>query len=183
MTSPPPNRQDQAPTVRLQPQWPAALVAGLVGALAIWLAWPRIFPGPGQANERTLPGLDRRASRLQQITDPVKRDLQCYEITAFGRELDRSLAPDAHVFISGVLGKDNCLKIHWYWFLRNYLFPREVEISADRKPIFHVGWFEGVPYQSLAELRRKGFDVLLLMPTNDTTVAHLMILNQKGVFK
>jgi len=183
MTSPPPNRQNKTPAVRRQLQWPVALVTGLVGALAIWLAWPRIFPGPGQANERTLPGLDRRASRLRQITDPVQRDLQCYEITAFGRELDRSLAPDAHVFISGLLGKDNYLKIHWYWFLRNYLFPREVEISLDRKPIFHEWWYEGVPSKSPDELRANGFDLLLVIPATNTNKLSLIPLTRKGVLK
>lgn len=179
MTLPPPNRQNKTPAVCLKLQWPVALVTGLVGALAIWLAWPKIFPGPGL----TLPGLDRHASQLRQITDPVTRDMQCYVISACGRALDRALPPDAHVFLSGVLGKDNCLKTHWYWFFRNYLFPREVEISLDRKAIFHEWWYEGVPYKSRAELRANGFDLLVVIPLTNTNKLPLIPLTRKGVLK
>jgi hypothetical protein len=182
MTSPPPNRQNQTPAVSLRLQWPMALVTGLVGALVVWLAWPKIFPGPGQADEMTLPGLDRRASQLRQITDPVKRDAQCNETSAGARSLDRALAPDAHAFLAGMLGKENASKLGYYFFLRNYLFPREVEISLDRKAIFHEWWFEGVSYKSPAELRANGFDILLRMPTNGGEIEYIA-LTRKGVPK
>jgi len=184
MPLPPPNRQNKTPAVSFQLQWPVALVTGLVGVLAVWLAWPKMFPGPGQADETTLPGLDWRASQLRQITDPVKRDFQCVPMSACGRLLDRTLAPDARVFLAGMLGKENGPRLGYYFVFRNYLFPREVEISLDRKAIYHEG-FEGVPYKSPAELRANGFDILLLMPMMPTNSAkiHYIALTQKGVLK
>jgi hypothetical protein len=179
---PPPNRQNKAPAASSQLQWPVALVTGLVGTLAVWLASPQIFPGPQQANEMTLPNLARRAAQLRQITDPVERDKFCVPLSAYGRALDRALAPDARVFLSGMLGKDNGPKLGYYFFLRNYLFPREVAISLDRKAIFHEGWFEGVPCESPTELQTNGFDLLLLMPTNSNNI-QIIPLTQKGVPK
>ena len=185
MPLPPPNRQNKTPAVSRQLQWPVALVTGLVGALAVWLAWPKMLPGPGHTDETTLPGLDRRASQLRRITDPIQRDSLCIQMSAWGRLLDRSLAPDAHVFLDGMLGKDNGVRLGYYFVFRNYLFPREVEISMDRQAIYHEGWYEGVPYKSPAELRTNGFDLLLQMPTVPTNGAkvHYIALTRKGVLK
>ena len=130
---PPPNRQNATPPARPHPQWPVIFVTLLIGVTAIWLAWPQVFPGPDQANAMTLPNLDQRASELAQITDLVQRDSYCVPLSAYGRALDRALPPDARVFFSGMVGETNGPKLGYYFFLRNYLFPREVAISLGDK--------------------------------------------------
>jgi hypothetical protein len=152
----------------------AKFVTLLVGATAIWLAWPQFFPGPEQANEMTLPNLSRRASFLRHIADPVERDKYCVPLSSFGRALDRALPPDARVFFSHMTGETNGPKLGYYFFLRNYLFPREVQISLGDKAIFHeTGWFEGTPCDSPAELQTNGFDLLVRYGTNGFTLVPL----------
>lgn len=179
---PSPNRPNAILTARPRPQWPVIFVTLLMGVTAIWLAWPQVFPEPDQTSAATLPNLNRRASVLEQITNLVERDSYCVPLSAYGRALDRALAPDARVFLSGMIGKDNAGRGGYYFFLRNYLFPREVDISLGDPAIFHEGWFEGVSCDSPDALRTNGFDLLLRMPTNSD---HLEIipLTPKGVPK
>lgn len=179
---PQPKRQNATPPARPRPQWTVILVTLLIGAMAVWLAWPQVFPGPEQANEMTLQNLNRRASELEQITNLVQRDSYCVPLSAYGRALDRALAPDARVFLSGMIGEANGPKQGYYFFVRNYLFPRTVEISLGGKVVYHEGWFEGTPCDSPAELRTNGFDLLLLMPTNSNDI-QIIPLTQKGVPK
>lgn len=132
----------------------------LVGALAASLVIAQI------GYTRSLPNislysLDQRANELSQITDPIQRDERCVQLSAIGRQLDKALAPDARVFISGMLGQTNAANLDYYYFLRNYLFPRDVEISTDTNLVFHEGWFEGSPYDSPEELKADGFDLLI----------------------
>jgi hypothetical protein len=177
---PPPTRQNASPPPPPRPQWAAISVTGLVGLTAICLAWPQVFPGRAQANEATLRNLSLRASQLRKISDPIERDKFCIPLSAYGRTLDRALAPDARVFLSGMLGKQNGPRGGYYFFLRNYLFPRTVEISLDGKAVYHEGWFEGVPCDSPDVLRTNGFDLLLLMSTNSDNI-QILPLTDKGV--
>jgi hypothetical protein len=179
---PQPNRHKATPPARPRPQWTVILTTVLIGVTAVWLAWPQVFPGPEQANAMTLPNLSQRAAELEQITNLVQRDSMCVPLSAYGRSLDLALAPDARVFLSGLIGKDNGGRGGYYFFLRNYLFPRTVEISLDGKALYHEGWFEGVPCDSPAILRTNGFDLLLLMPTNSNNI-EIIPLTQKGVPK
>ena len=139
----------------------------LVGTLAAGLAWPQVFPGPEHADEANLPNLSKRATMLQGVTDPIQRDQLCIGLSAYGRQLDRIIPKDAHVFLSGVVGKEHGGKLGYYYFLRNYLFPREVEISIDRKAVFLAEGFEGRDAQSVEELRASGFDLLLKIGEGD----------------
>jgi len=177
---PQPNRQNATPPAKPRPQWPVIFVTLLIGVTAIWLAWPQVFPGPEQANETTLPNLNQRASQLRQITDPVQRDSFCVPLSAYGRALDRALAPDARIFFSGMLGETNGSKLGYYFFFRNYLFPREVQISLGDNAVFHEWGFSGTPCDSPAELQTNGFDLLVRYGTNGFT---LIPLTQKGVPK
>ncbi len=132
----------------------------LIGALAASLVIAQI------GYMRSMPdislyALNQRASELSQITDPIQRDEHCVALSAVGRQLDKALAPDARVFISGMLGQTNAANLDYYYFLRNYLFPRDVEISLGTNLIFHEGWFEGTPYDSPEELKTNGFDLLI----------------------
>ena len=142
------------------PPWNVCLATALAGALAVSVLWPRFFPEASTADD-ALSDLSQRAARLRQVSDPVERDRLCTPLAAYARALDRSLAPEARVFVSGILGKENGTRIGVYYFLRNYLFPRTVEISRDGRPQFHESWFEGVPDDSAEQLRADGFDVLV----------------------
>ncbi|MGA3284858.1 MAG: hypothetical protein ABSD57_10435 [Verrucomicrobiota bacterium] len=178
---PQPKRQNATPPARLRPQWPVILVTVLIGVMAIWLALPQVFPGSEQqANEITLPNLNRRASELEQITNLVQRDSYCVPLSAYGRALDLALPPDARVFFSGMVGETNGPKLGYYYFLRNYLFPREVAVSLGDKAIFHEGWFAGTPCDSPAELETNGFDLLVRYGANGFA---LVPLTQNGVPK
>ena len=161
--------------------WPESLIAILVGGFAAFLVWPQIFPGPEQANAANLPNLDKRVIALRQISDPVQRDSFCVGLSAYGRQLDQHIAKDAHVFLSGIVGKENAGRGGYYYFLRNYLFPREVEISVDRKGVFRQFGFEGVDVTSLDQLRTNGFDLLIKIGTNDSF--SLQPITEKGVPK
>jgi hypothetical protein len=148
-----------APMKNAQP-WHAWLVTALVGATAVGLVWPTVFPDAG-AVENSLPGWNRRATQLGRVADPVERERLCTPLAAYGRSLDRTLAPGARVFLAGILGKENGTRIGVYYFLRNYLFPRTVEISRDGRPVFHESWYEGVPGDDPDGLRADGYDVLV----------------------
>jgi len=158
----------------------------LIGTAAVCLAWPQVFPGTDRASELTLPNLNQRASGLGRVTDLVQRDSFCVPLSAYGRALDRALAPDARIFFSGMLGEANGPKLGYFFFLRNYLFPRELDISLGDRAIFHMGhyggWFEGTPCDSPAELRTNGYDLLLQMPTNSDHI-QIIPLTQKGTPK
>lgn len=136
------------------------MATALAGALSVSVLWPRIFPGAGTTDD-VLGALGQRATMLRQVSDPVERDRLCTPLAAYCRALDRSLVPEARVFVSGILGKENGTRIGVFYFLRNYLFPRTVEISRDGRPQFHETWFEGVPGDSPEQLRADGFDVLV----------------------
>jgi len=161
--------------------------------MSVFLTWPQVFSGPEPAGHPaspkpptlpnpSLPSLSQRAAMLRQITDPVERDKLCTPFSAYGRSLDRGLPPDARVFLSGIIGRDNGSRRRVYYFLRNYLFPRSVEISLDGKAVFHEEWFEGVPCESPEELRTKGFDLLLLMAPHSDDI-QVIPLTPKGALR
>ena len=181
---PPSNRKSEASLATpagLYAQWPTMLVTLLIGTMAACLAWPQIFPGSGQDNKETLPNLDRRVAMLRQVDDPIRRDSFNGGFNAFARQLDRTLPKDARIFLSGMIGKNNESQVGYYFILRNYHCPRTVAISLDDKPVFHDGWFEGIPCDSPGDLRTNGFDLLLGFSTNNTL--RVIPLTQKGVPK
>jgi hypothetical protein len=174
-----PTRQPAASATGSQPDWVAVAATILIGVVAIGLLWPQVFPGPDQANAATLPNLSRRATMLEQVTNLIQRDSYCIPLSAYGRTLDHALAPDARVFLSGVLGKENAGRSGYYYFLRNYLFPRDVEISMDHQVVFSEDGIQGVDTTSPEELRTNGFDVLLKM--DDGGRISILPLTEKGV--
>jgi hypothetical protein len=137
----------------------------LIGAMAAGLGTAQIFY-LRQSPDLALPIVNQRVALLRQAADPVKRDALCIPMSAYARKLDRVLDPNARVFITGMLGKTNAANLGYYCFLRNYLFPREVQISLDGKPIFRDGWYEGVPCDAPDPLRAKGYDLLMVPGTN-----------------
>ena len=79
-----------------------------------------------------------------------------------------------------MLGEEHGPRLGYYYFLRNYLFPREVDISLGRRAVFREGYFEGVPCNSPEILQTNGYDVLLQMATNSDNI-QIIPLTPKGV--
>src|SRR5690242_1994571 len=103
------------------PRWPMLVVTGLLAAAVTFIIAP--------SQPRGLEALARR--RAEIISHPITRDL--YPPIVFFRELDARLSPNARIFFSGMIGQENVRQMHYYYFARTYLFPREVEISLDHK--------------------------------------------------
>jgi hypothetical protein len=149
-----------------------------VGVLAVDLVIAQ--PDYTQKNpDLSLSLLNQRADFLSQITDPIQRDQNCIGLSAMGRQLDKALAPDARIFISGMLGPTNASKSGYFFFLRNYLFPRDLEISLNTNVICAPDGFEGTPCDSPAELQTNGFDLLIRSENN----FDLVPLTKKGLPK
>ncbi|HEU6449419.1 MAG TPA: hypothetical protein VFV23_13385 [Verrucomicrobiae bacterium] len=109
-----------------------------------------------------LPNLDKRAEMLAPISDPVQREQYCIGLSAYGRALDRAIPPDAKIFMSGVVGKNGESHLAYYYFLRNYLFPRDLEISLGKPAaLTSDSWFEGADCNSPEMLKTNGFDLWL----------------------
>jgi len=141
---------------------PELILTLLVGITAVCLAWPQIFPDATQSNEMNLPNLGKRAEMLSHISDPVQREQYCIGLSAYGRALDRAISPDARIFMSDVAGKENSSHIAFYYFLRNYLFPRDLEISLGKSAVLTAdSWFDGVNCDSPEVLKTNGFDLQL----------------------
>jgi hypothetical protein len=157
------------------------LVTVLVSLTAAVLVVKQLARKPDSDGEPRLQDLDRRAAVLRKITDPVQRDGLCVPLSAYGRALDRALPRDSRVFLSGMVGKTNGGKLGYFYFLRNYLFPRDVEISLDAKPLFKGEWYEGVPCDSAAQLQTNGFDLFIRLGQNDAF--QLIPLTTNGIPK
>lgn len=100
----------------------------------------------------------RRANVLRHITDPVQRDQLCRIDSADDRNLDRSLDPQARVFLIGLLGETNAPRLGMYFYLRNYLFPHDIEISLGTNLVYSEQGFIGTPCDSITLLQSNGFD-------------------------
>jgi hypothetical protein len=156
---------------------PGLIITLLAAILAVCLVWPQIFPGPDQANAMNLPNLDKRAAMLRQTSDPIRRDSVCIGLSAMGRQLDQALQPDARVYLAGMLGTSNAPALGYYYFLRNYLFPRDVQISLG-PVVFADNGFYGTNSDSPAVLQTNGFDIIIGFPNNQIQV---LPLTSKGV--
>ena len=131
------------------------------------------------ANQMSLENLSKRAAMLQQMNDPIQRDQYCVGLSALGRQLDKALQPDARVYLAGMLGPTNKPALGYYYFLRNYLFPRDVEISIG-PPVFKDDGFNGVEAESPGILKSNGFDIAIGFPNNQIQV---LPLTPKGALK
>ena len=160
------------------------ITAVVFGLLVAQLTWAKTFqrlelgenPGPnsGVNNlELSLAYLDDRATKLEAITNWIERDSHCIGLSAMGREFDAGLSPDARVFVAGMLGPTNLPKVGYYYFLKNYLFPRHVEVSLDGKAYSDGDGFHGIPSDSPDVVRSNGFDVMIEFNDNRPRVIPL----------
>jgi hypothetical protein len=159
-------------------RWPGIVVVLLVAAVAFGLLVAQFSWADDPGNQLSLSNLDQRVPFLESITNWVQRDRACVPLSAMGRELDAALPPDARVFVSGMLGPTNVSKAGYYYFLKNYLFPRDVDISLDGKSYGSNDGFYGVPCDSPDVLRSNGFDLMIQFTDNRP---ELIPLTPKGV--
>lgn len=145
------------------------VVTGLIAVGVALLVTPNELSGL-RASEH------REQLILSHRSDPKYREF--FPAVAFYRKLDGQLAPDARIFFSGMIQRP---KLYQYFFANTYLFPRDIQISLDGKPIYHNETFEGVDSDSPDEVRRAGFDVMLSIG-KDGNVS-VMPLTPKGALK
>jgi hypothetical protein len=144
---------------------PGIIVTVLIAIVALCLVWPQIFPDPEQPNQMNLPNLGKRAVMLRPVTNPIQRDSVCIGLSALGRQIDQALQPSARVYLADMLGPTNAPALGYYYFLRNYLFPRDVEISLG-PVVFHDKDIEGTGSDSPDVIKSNGFDIILAFPNN-----------------
>ncbi|MGD0743612.1 MAG: hypothetical protein ABSA45_00505 [Verrucomicrobiota bacterium] len=153
----------------------------LVGIVACGLVVAELAPASNPEGKANLAALNQRVTVLRQIDDPIRRDSYCVPLSAYCRALDHALDKNARVFLSGMVGRENAGRGGYYYFLRNYLFPRDVEISLGRPAIFYNEWRDGVDCDSPETLRTNGFDLFLRFETNNNIA--IIPLTEKGVPK
>lgn len=152
----------------------------IIGIMAAGLVVSSLAPASRAADQQTnLALLNERAAVLSHVSDPVERDKMCIPLAAYGRALDRALDKNARIFISGVVGTKNTGNGGYYFFLRNYLFPRDVEISLGQPPVFTCEWAAGIDCDSPQVLQSNGFDLLVRLGSNGQV--SLIPLTVKGV--
>ncbi len=162
------------PAPRVALDVPGLVVTILVMIFAAALVWPQLGEPQDPNNQMMLANLNDRVALLESATNWVQRDEMCVPLSAYARELDQSLKPGARVFLTGMLGETNAPALGYYFFLRNYLFPRYVGISLDGKAVFtENSGFYGVPCDSPAVLKTNGFDLMIQYANNQMQLVPL----------
>jgi len=158
--------------------WGAFAATLLVGCVAFWLVACQYYfaQNPADVNVSVI-NLNARVLVLEQITNWCDRDSLCIPLAADARMLDTTLDPRARVFVTGMLGQTNAPKLGFYYFLRNYLFPRDVDISLDGKAVPESYGFSGVACDSKSVLKTNGFDLMIQVVNNQLK---LTPLTQRG---
>jgi hypothetical protein len=174
---------DEIPTPAPPPparaiDWPAVVVTLLVGAAAFGLIAAQFSWAHNPTNQYSLANLDARVPLLESTTNWVQREQYCVPFAHFARDLDSRLRPNARVFITGIVGSTNMSHAGFYFYLKNYLFPRDVEISLDGKSIIGNDRFYGVPCSSTNVLKANGFDMMIKF---SNSMQQVITLTSNGV--
>jgi hypothetical protein len=144
---------------------PHLIVTILVVAVAAGLVIAQFSYAQDPNSQISLANLDKRADVLSQITDPVEREKLDIGLSAEGRQLDAVIPKDARVFMTGMVGHTNQPSLGYYYFFRNYLFPRDLEISLDQGH-FGKGGFYGTTTDDPEVARTNGFDLMIRFDNN-----------------
>jgi hypothetical protein len=159
---------------------PALAITLLIGLVAAGLVMAQFHYAQDPSSQISLSNLNSRVPMLESTTNWVTRDSYCVGLSAYGRALDQALAPDARVYMSGMIG-DNGGSLGYYYFLRNYLFPRHLEISLDGKGVFvSEGIVSGIASDDPELIRSNGFDLFIRFTNNNM---QLIPLTPKGELK
>ncbi|HUB86589.1 MAG TPA: hypothetical protein VMB22_01765, partial [Verrucomicrobiae bacterium] len=143
----------------------AAVLVTLVAANEMFLANSQ-ETGQAKYDILSYSEFQQRATVLGNESDPIKRDAMCIGLSALGRSLDAQLPTNSRVFLAGMLGETNAGNLGYYYFLSDYLFPREVAISVGAPPKFTFNGFTGQDPTNLDELKDAGYDLVLGVASN-----------------
>jgi hypothetical protein len=148
--------------------WPVLCMTLLVGIFAAGLVIAQFSYAQDPASQVSLSNLSDRIPLLEGTTNLIERDkLYGIGLSALGRQLDSVLPPDTRVFLTGMIGT-NCSSLGYYYFLKNYMFPRDVEISVDGHATFYrENWIIGIPCDSPEVLKTNGFDLMIRFDNNN----------------
>ena len=106
--------------------------------------------------------LMKRANALGSESDPIRRDAMCIPLSSFCRSLDAQIPTNSSVFLLNMLGPENGGNLGYYYFINNYLYPREVGISLGKSLTFGInGYSGGRNPASAEELAQAGYDFVL----------------------
>lgn len=122
----------------------------------------------------SLPQLFERQAMLVAMTNELARDSACIPLSAYGRNLAMALPENARVYVSDMLGPENAGKCGYYYFLRYYLFPREVAMALGGTMRFTSSGFTGTPLRTDEQLRMAGYDVVIDFPANKNPTARTL---------
>jgi hypothetical protein len=133
----------------------------VVAAFALLVAWPHFVdrcPRPDCF------GLWHTYDKYLRVVraDPVGREFEATATSGILRQIDDSLDPQARVFVKGVLGEANGLRLGNLFAVNHHLFPRPIAISVGAPPQFQPGgWFTGQPPDSDEQLLALGYDIIM----------------------
>ena len=154
--------QDVAPPANRFARWLECLAATAVVLVALAAIYETFLADPQKTGQGMYSQFQQRATMLGNETDPIKRDSVCIPLSAFGRSVDAQIPTNARVFLAGMLGKENAGRLGYYYFLSDYLFPREVAISLGQPPVYNLaGVAEGRNPTNLDELSQAGYDLVM----------------------
>jgi hypothetical protein len=154
--------QSAAPASNRLVQWLGWCVAAAVILVALAAIHGAFLADPQKTGQGMFTQFQQRATILGNETDPIKRDSMCIPLSAFGRSVDAQIPTNARVFMAGMLGPENAGGLGYYFFLTDYLFPREVSISLGQPPTYNLaGVAQGRNPASLDELSNAGYDLVL----------------------
>ena len=159
--------------------WRSILVTVLVSVTAIGLVIAQFQYANDRGSQLSLSNLDERVPMLEQTTNWIQRDQLCVGLSAYGRALDAALPTNARVFLTSMLGPTNQPSLGYYYFLRNYLYPRDLEIYLGNGTFTREGFF-GQMADSAEMLKTNGFDLVIVFENNQM---QLVPLTTNGVPK
>jgi hypothetical protein len=159
--------------------WRSLLVTVLVAVVAIGLVLAQFSYADNPNNQQSLSNLSQRVPMLEQTTNWIQRDQLCMPLAAYGRALAAALPANSRVYLTGMVGPTNQGSLGYYYFLRNYLFPRDLEIYLGQGSFTRNG-FTGQPADSPEMLKTNGFDLVVVFENNQM---QLLPLTTNGVPK
>ena len=146
---------------------PHLIVTILVGAVAVGLVIAQFSYAQDPNSQISLANLDKRVPVLRQIHDPVEREYYGgLGLSYNARRMAAALMPDARVYMTGMTGHSNQPALGFYYFYRNYLFPRDLEITLD-KGHFGKGGYFGTSTDDPEVAKTNGFDVMIRFENNN----------------
>lgn len=145
---------------------PRLIITTLTLLVAAGLVAAQFSYANDPTSQISLSNLNQRVQVLGTITDPVQRDRYGIGLAYSARQINAVLSPDARVFLTDMTGETNASHLGFYFFLRNYLFPRDVEISLTNGHWGKAGGYVAPSYDSPEVLKSNGFDLMIRFDNN-----------------